>query len=127
MDSGKQRTPGGISRRKFLSVAAGAAGVAALAGCAPAAAPAPAGSGPAGQPAGSTPPAAGQASQDKAWADLVSAAKAEGSLQILTLAGTTYRNGVAAFQAAFPEIKVEHEGVASMGPFSQKLIQERAA
>ncbi len=106
-----------VSRRGFVRATVTTSAAALALSCAPAAAPPPATSAPAASPV----------AWEKTWSDLVAAAKVEGALSVLTLAGNSYRQGVAAFQAAYPEIKVDHEGPASMGPFSQKIIQERAA
>ncbi|MSQ28423.1 MAG: hypothetical protein EXR51_09850 [Dehalococcoidia bacterium] len=114
------RSPRAIAtatRRHFLN-AAGVTATAALGACGPAAAPAP----PPPAPAGG-----GRPAWERDWDDLVAAAKREGKLSILTGAGTGYRTALSAFEAAFPGIAIEHEGPGSMGPFSQKIIQERKA
>src|SRR5438477_1250630 len=100
-----------LGRRAFIRSAG--AGVA-LAACAPTA-PAP---------LRQTAPATGMG-WEKQWEDLVAAARAEGKVSVLTLVGAGYRRAMDAFEGAFPGVTVEHEAPASMGPFSQKIIQER--
>ena len=123
MDSQHTDPRPSVSRRRFVTSSASTAAIALAVSCVPAAAP-PATAPPAAPSSASATPTA---AWEKTWADLVAAAKAEGALSVLTLTGNSYREGVGAFQATYPEIKVEHEGPASMGPFSQKIIQERAA
>src|SRR5438093_13265549 len=99
-----------IDRRGFF----GATGAAAAAACAPAATPATA---PQGQPAG-------KAAWETEWDQLVAAAKAEGQLAVLTLAGSGYRRALDVFDQSFG-IAVEHQAFASAALFTPRMLQER--
>ncbi len=103
------------TRRRFLS-AAGLAATALGAACAPAAAP----STPASAPA-ATPPA-----WQKEWDDLVAAAKKEGTLALVTSVGEGYKKAVAAFEEAFPGIKVEQTSLIAT-QFAPRAFQEMQA
>ena len=106
------------TRRHFLRTA-GAAGVASAA-CAPGGSPAATSTAP--------PPAAPAANEAwrQEWDDLVAAAKREGSLGLVTLESAGSRAGVAAFEQAFPGIKVDLTSI-SPSNFNTKLQQERQA
>lgn len=89
-----------------------------LAACAPAAAPAPAQptAASAAQPpaAAAKPPAqptAAAAGSDAEWARVLAAAKQEGHVSIITHPSTQWSGWVKVFEAAFPDIKVEHLGM----------------
>lgn len=91
-----------ISRRHILrSLGAGGA-VLAAAACAPAATPA------APPPAAPVPNAPAPTPWQKDWDALVAAAKQEGKLALYSAPGAGYAKAVAAFEAAFPGIRVEH-------------------
>ena len=106
-----------LTRRGFMN-ATGMAAAAAAVACGPAAAPAP----PSPAPAGGQ-----RTAWEREWDELIAAAKRDGKLSVVTGAGPGYRTALNAFEAAFPGIQIEHEGPGSMGPFSQKIIQERKA
>ena len=108
----------GLTRRTFVGTSLAAAGSALAAACAPASAPiqAPA------QPA-----AAAKAAWETEWDNLVSAAKREGKLRVLTLVGSGYRKGVEAFERAFPGIQVELESFTTASLWIPKVVAEREA
>ena len=108
-------------RRAFLRIT-GVAGVASAAlACAPAAAPS----------APAVPSTAGGAPATKAawetqWDDLVSAAKKEGKLVVVTGVGDGYKRAANAFQEAFPAIVVESTQL-NASAFAPRALQERKA
>ena len=110
--------PRGMTRRALLRAAgvAGAGSVAAA--CASAVAPA--------RPPSADPQGL-KAQWEKEWADLVTAAKAEGKLVLYTMTGVGLRKGIDAFSDAFPGITVEQMSVASTSLMVPKVLQEREA
>jgi iron(III) transport system substrate-binding protein len=100
-----------VDRRGFL----GAAGAAAAAACAPGTAPTPA-------PQGQT--ASQKAAWETQWDQLVTAAKGEGQLAVLTLAGSGYRKALDVFEQTFG-IGVELQSFASATLFTPRILQER--
>ena len=112
-----------LTRRSMLTRAGTTVlGVGLSAACAPAAAPAPA---PAA-PSNAVPAApAGKPAWQEEYDKLVTAAKAEGKLNVLTIAGTGYRKWIAAFEEAFPGITSEHQQVPSINPLMPKILEER--
>ena len=121
MDDGTSGNDGGqrlVTRQEFLRIG-GLMGLGTLAAaCAPTAAPAPAPAAPA--------PAAGAAAWEREWNELVAAAEKEGKVAFTTNVGPGYRKWVDTFQAAFPKITVQHEGL-NIFPFLPKLLAERKA
>lgn len=101
----------GLTRRKFLSSAAG--GMAAAA-CAPGADP--------GQQAGGE--RSGDAPWEREWNELVAAAKKEGQLLLVTTVGAGYREAVQDFEKIFPGISVELTSLQASA-FAPKALQER--
>lgn len=93
-----------------------ASGVAAA--CAPSAAPAPA---PQAQA-----PASGKPKEawEQQWDDTIAAAKKEGVLNFVGFPGAGYREGVAAFEQAFPGITIEYASI-NASQFGPKVAQER--
>lgn len=81
---------------------------------------------PAVQPAAKAEPAAVQpaAAWQAEWDKTVAAAKQEGRLVLVTHPGTDYKRLVEHFQAAYPDIKVEHTG-ARPSDISPKIITEQ--
>ncbi len=116
------------SRRGFLRsagrglIAVPALG-AAIAACAPAATPAPPASAGA---TGSVGAAQTQAWQQE-WDRLVAAAKAEGTLSIITLVGAGLRDAVKTFSDAFPGIEIQQQQFGSASQAAPKILQERDA
>lgn len=104
-------------RRGFLSVAA-LAGAAMGAACAPAAVPA--------SPGTSAPASQAKAGWEVEWEKLVEAARKEGKVVVMTLAGEGYRKQMAEFEAAFPGIEVEHSGMFARD-WAPRVLQERNA
>lgn len=60
------------------------------------------------------------------WDTLVKAAQGEGKLVLVTTVGAGFRDAVAAFEAAFPGILVEHTSLQA-SQFTPRLLQERQA
>jgi iron(III) transport system substrate-binding protein len=119
----------GISRREALRQM-GLVSAAGLAACAAACSPsAPAA--PTAAPAAAATTAPGQATTAAAapsWADVVAAAKQEGTLSVATYAGTGYRKVMDDFEAAYPGVKVEQTGFQSSSrDFVPRFLQERQA
>ncbi len=106
-----------VSRRSFLG-AAGAVGGAAMAFACSSSAPVPVAQTP--SPATTAKPA-----WEAEWDKLVAAAKGEGKLHILTIAGTGYQKWIAAFEESFPGIAAEHQQTPSMGPHLARILEER--
>ena len=104
-----------VTRRGLLATAA-FAGAAVAAGCAPAAADRS--QAPAVQ-------SGGVAMPQTAWDELVAAAKQEGRLSLVTVAGVGYRKWGQAFQDAFPGIEVEQQQFATTALWVPKVLQER--
>ena len=75
--------------------------------------------------AGSTSSSA-QANAQSDWDRLVAAAKHEGKLVISSLPDDAYRTPLSAFEAEYPEIKVEYNGLTSPNYWA-KVVQERQA
>lgn len=88
--------------------------------CAPAA-PAPQ---PAGQTGTEVGKGTGAAAWEAEWQKTLAAAKQEGKIITLTHPGLDYKNLMAAFQKAYPDIKVEHTGDRP-SDFSPKIITEQ--
>ncbi|MEK7216021.1 MAG: hypothetical protein AAB289_10540 [Chloroflexota bacterium] len=107
------------SRRGFVRAGLGAGVAGVLGRCAAPAAPAPA---PPLVPAPSAPPA-----WQQEWDRLVAAARQEGRLSAVTLAGVGYRKAFDEFEKAFPGITVELHTFTSSGLFAPKVLQERKA
>src|SRR5438309_831182 len=107
-----------ITRRRLFGAGASMGAAAVAAACAPAAAPAPlpAPAAPAAAPAGNA-----ASTWQREWDETVAAAKKEGKVVVATLSGTGYRQGIDAFQKAFPDITVEHTGVASFSALAPKI------
>ena len=102
------------TRRSFLQSGGVLAAAAVAASCAPAA--------PGSQPG--APAASAPVQGDQEWNDLVAAAKKEGKLSLVTTVGDSLRNGVAAFEQAFPGIAVEHTQLIA-SQFAPRVRQER--
>src|SRR5437870_5672921 len=104
-----------VTRRGMLTSAA-VAGTAMAAGCAPGAVD-----------RSQVPAAQGDAlaMPQTAWDDLVAAAKKEGRLSLVTVAGVGYRKWGQAFQEAFPGIEVEQQQFATTALWVPKVLQER--
>jgi hypothetical protein len=98
-----------LSRRGFLATAGAAA-----AACAPAAAPVQTGT-------------IGGTGWEADWERLVSAAKQEGALAVISLNGVGYRRAFEAFASAFPGIGIDHQQFSSASLAAPKIIQERSA
>jgi iron(III) transport system substrate-binding protein len=65
---------------------------------------------------------------DAEWNSIVEAARKEGTLSLATYAGTSHRNISAAFEAAYPGIKVEHQQFQSSSrDYVPRLLQEQKA
>lgn len=113
------RVPSAINRRDFAGRAAllMAGGVAIS--CAPGSVP------PVPAPPASTAPAQAPAWQQE-WDKLVSAAKSDGKLALVTVLGTGYRKSVEEFQATFPGIQVDHTQM-MISQFGPKIRQEYQA
>ncbi len=113
-----------VSRRSFMRVGGLAATGALAAACAPATAPAPAA--PAPSTGGNAAPAApaGKPAWQEEYDKLVAAARGEGKLNILTIAGTGYRKWIAAFEESFG-VTAEHQQVPSIGPLMPRILEER--
>ena len=62
---------------------------------------------------------------DEQWQDEIAAAKAEGKLSLLTLAGRGHRNVIERFEQAFPGITVEWVAESSASVWLAKVRQER--
>lgn len=80
-------------------------------------------------PAAAPPPSAetgGTGTWEQEWDRLVKAAKQEGSLVVLTLAGAGYRKALDVFQDTFG-VAVEHQAFVSASIFAPRILQERAA
>ncbi|MEK7216418.1 MAG: extracellular solute-binding protein, partial [Chloroflexota bacterium] len=107
-----------ITRRAVLQSVSLAAASGAVAACAPAATPAAAP--PAQAPAATKPKEA----WEQQWDDTVAAAKKEGGLNFVGFPGTGYREGVAAFEKAFPGLTVEYSSM-NASQFGPKVAQER--
>ena len=107
-----------VTRRTFLNAAA--LGSATIAACAPAAAP------PSPAPAAGGSPAESAGWQAE-WDKLVSAAKGEGTLALITLTGAGYRTLAGAFEEAQPGIKVNHQSFSSASQVAPRVEQERKA
>lgn len=106
--------PESVDRRTFLHTA-GTASASLAAACAPGAAP----------PGTGTAERAGTASGWEAeWQDLLRAAKQEAKLSLVTTVGASYKDAVAAFEAAFPGITVEHTSL-NASNFTPRFLQER--
>ena len=106
--------PDSITRRAFVRVG-GVAGMAAAAlACAPSAAPVSDGA------AG----ASAKSGWEKEWDDLVEAAKKEGTLSLVTTAGSYFRNGADEFEKAFPGVRVELTSMIA-STFGPRALQER--
>ncbi|HEY7059857.1 MAG TPA: extracellular solute-binding protein [Chloroflexota bacterium] len=115
-----------------------------LTACAPAAAPAkpaasaPAAAPPAAQPAppqpannggsqataGSAPAASSSASAD--WDQTLAAAKQEGKVLVAGAPGSGYRDAMRAFEAKYPDIKLEYQGFGAID-FQARFASERRA
>src|SRR5579885_2670765 len=108
------------TRRSFLT----ATGTV-LAGLAAACTPATASPPPAQSPASGAPAASGgQAAWEREWDDLVTAARKEGKLVVLTNVGTEYRKVMDAFEQAFPGITVDQTGMVASQAVP-RILQER--
>ena len=118
-----------LSRRHFLRVAglSGSAvvGTPALGMVAAACAPSAASLTPAGG-ASPAPQAQGKAQWEEDWEKLIDAAKKEGKVVVMTLAGEGYRKQAAEFEAAFPGIVAEHSGMFARD-WAPRVLQERKA
>lgn len=102
-----------LARRTFLQTGLGAA----LAGCAPSVT-APSDPGPSRE---------AKAPWEAEWERVVAAAKQEGKLSLLAQGSAGLREGIDAFEQAFPGIEVDAEGPPAMGTYAQKLLGERQA
>ncbi len=110
----------GVSRRGFLQAAGLVGTTGFVAACAQAVV----------APASPTAPAAGQgkAAWEQEWDGLVAAARQEGKVTLVTNNGKGYRDWIAAFEAAFPGVTVEHAQFNSVGSeFQPKFLGEREA
>lgn len=108
---------GAVNRRAFLSASGATVAAGAAAACAPAA-PGPVAPGASG---GET-----KTGWEAEWGDLVNAAKREGRLALVTTVGAVYKDAVAAFEAAFPGIPVDHTSL-NASNFTPRFLQERQA
>ncbi len=61
------------------------------------------------------------------WDKLVAAAKAEGSVSVVTNPGAGFRDALTKFEDAFPGIRVDHQAAGSSSVLIPKVTQERAA
>jgi iron(III) transport system substrate-binding protein len=61
------------------------------------------------------------------WADLVSAAKKEGKLSMLSLVGAGFRRWTQAAEAAFPGISIDHQQEPNGDLMANKVLAERDA
>lgn len=112
-----------IRRRDFLRISA-IAGLAAL-GAACQSAPAPQAANPGPTSAAAKP--GGAADWQALWADLVTAAKAEGTFVVATTSGAAYQNYLKEFEAAFPGIEVQYRVFPTFAQFNPKILAERQA
>lgn len=108
---------GGVFRREFLASAASATAAIAATGCA------------AATPVASPPSGAVSqgAAWEREWEALVAAAKQEGTAVVVTITGLGQRQGIQAFEQAFPGITVEHAPFPSVNIWGPKALQERQA
>jgi iron(III) transport system substrate-binding protein len=84
--------------------------MAVVVGCAPA-------------PGGTGPGSAGISTSPSALDELVAAAKREGKLSVVTTIGEGYRVGLSAFEAAYPDISIDHTNLNS-SQFTPRAVQE---
>ncbi len=107
-----------LSRRDFMRLAGMATAATGVGACGPGASPGPSGaSGPATQ---------ARAEWEVEWEKLVDAARQEGRVVVMTLAGEGYRKQSSEFEAAFPGVAVEHSGMFARD-WAPRVLQERKA
>lgn len=112
-------------RWSFLGCAV-AVGLGLIFACAPAAPAPPTGKSSSPMPAAAAKSAASPAAEgwQAEWDKTVAAARQEGRLVMMTHPGTDYQGLVAAFQAAYPDITVEHAGIRP-SDFAPRLVTEQ--
>src|SRR5919199_1603170 len=107
---------GGVDRRRFLRLMGLGSLGSVFVGCAAApAAVAPAGTG-----------AAPKAAWELEWERVLAAAKQEGAVAVVGPPGDDYRGALAAFEKAYPDIRLDYLGVSGRD-VEAKLIAERDA
>lgn len=102
-----------VNRRAFLETTLGAGAAA----CAPSIS----------APGAPDAPSGPKAPWEAEWERTVAAANEEGKVSLLAQGSAGLREGIEAFQQAFPSIEVDAEGPAAMGTYAQKLLGERQA
>lgn len=105
-----------LTRRSFLTIAAGAAGAAA---CAPAVSDSGLRT--------STGSGGAKAEWEQQWDDLLAQAKKEGTVVVQTAAGAGYREALDEFMKAFPGVELEHQQFPDAATYVPKITNERNA
>ena len=115
---------GGVDRRRFLRLMGLGSLGSVFVGCAAPPAAAPAAAPAAVAPAGTG--AAPKAAWELEWERVLAAAKQEGAVAVVGPPGDDYRGALAAFEKAYPDIRLDYLGVSGRD-VEAKLIAERDA